>query len=259
MEFIVRWLESSNILVWTKIGLYGIGAAGILIGLLSFFSPGKSIGLYQAIMRWFNWRVEPIRWDWELRSTRGLGALMLVLSLAIFLILLNGCAHNSELYGYRAVQVSKGPVLLPVLGTQHPFLGMISKDKMEMLTRYGMPQYVSEDAFDVPKQDRQVNEWVYLDHAKRFYFYTDSDNLFAEEDLAPLDIISYKGNLEAGMTPEQVRRVKGEPAFVTSSDLDFGASEKWVYRVNDQTSESFYFSRGMLFTWRTENKRSSRE
>lgn len=60
---------------------------GLIFGLWSAFDPGKSIGLYQQIMAFFNWRVEPLNLKRELITTRILGVTMALLSLAIFLVL----------------------------------------------------------------------------------------------------------------------------------------------------------------------------
>jgi hypothetical protein len=63
-----------------RLGLGGIAAVTLLFGLWNVARPDRSIALYQAIMRCFNWRVEPIDRDRELRTTRGLGAALAVCS-----------------------------------------------------------------------------------------------------------------------------------------------------------------------------------
>jgi len=73
---------------WFRIVLILIAFAGISVGGLSAVSPRRSIELYQWIMKWFNWRVEPIDLKKEIRNTRVLGVLMVVLSTAIFFVLL---------------------------------------------------------------------------------------------------------------------------------------------------------------------------
>ena len=67
--------------------LIAISASGIVLGLLSAFSPVRSIELYQWIMRRFNWRVDPLDWRMELRNTRVLGALMTLVSVLILGVL----------------------------------------------------------------------------------------------------------------------------------------------------------------------------
>lgn len=64
-----------------------ISVSGIALGILSAFSPVRSIKLYQWIMRCFNWRVDPLDWRKELRNTRVLGALMTLLSVVILGVL----------------------------------------------------------------------------------------------------------------------------------------------------------------------------
>ena len=78
MTISIEWLE----------GILGsVAAIGIFLGLLSVTSPRRSIQLYQKIMQAFNWRVEPIRFEQELKNTRALGALILLASIAIFIAL----------------------------------------------------------------------------------------------------------------------------------------------------------------------------
>ncbi len=68
-------------------GLSALAVATLLFGGWSTAKPGRSIALYQAIMRRFNWRVEPINPLRELRTTRWLGILLVLLALVSFLLL----------------------------------------------------------------------------------------------------------------------------------------------------------------------------
>ncbi len=72
---------------WARWALYGLSAASLFIGILSVASPRKSIGLYQTIMRWLNWRVEPIDRDHEMRMTKGFGVILVILAALILAIL----------------------------------------------------------------------------------------------------------------------------------------------------------------------------
>ena len=65
-----------------------LAAATLAFGAWSLVQPGASVALYQAIMRFFNWRVEPIDWKRELLTTRLLGASLILLSLLSFWLLL---------------------------------------------------------------------------------------------------------------------------------------------------------------------------
>ncbi len=65
-------------------GLQGLGISFLLFGFFSAACPGRSIALYQALMARCNWRVSPIDERRELATTRVLGVLLVVLSLAIF-------------------------------------------------------------------------------------------------------------------------------------------------------------------------------
>ena len=61
-------------------GMAVISALGIGLGVLSVLQPRQSIRLYQAIMVWLNWRVTPINDAQELRNTRVLGSILVLLS-----------------------------------------------------------------------------------------------------------------------------------------------------------------------------------
>ena len=77
---------SSCCLMSPKIVFLGIGCLGLVVGVLSAVSPGRSIGLYQWIMERFNWKVAPIDEAREVRNTRVLGVALAAFSLAIFLM-----------------------------------------------------------------------------------------------------------------------------------------------------------------------------
>jgi hypothetical protein len=61
-----------------------VGCLGFALGALSTLAPQRSIGLYQRIMKGFNWNVAPIDEPREVRNTRALGVFLTLLSLAIF-------------------------------------------------------------------------------------------------------------------------------------------------------------------------------
>lgn len=63
-----------------------ISCLGIGLGTFSAFCPKRSIGLYQGIMERFNWRVSPIDEVREVRNTRVLGTVLVLLSVAVLLI-----------------------------------------------------------------------------------------------------------------------------------------------------------------------------
>ena len=68
------------LLTWFWRGMALVGALALGLGLLSALSPRRSIGLYQGIMLLFNWRVEPVNKAREVRNTRWLGVLLIVLA-----------------------------------------------------------------------------------------------------------------------------------------------------------------------------------
>ena len=76
---------------WFWLGMVCISILALGIGGLSVWSPQRSIRLYQRIMAFFNWRVEPIDEARELRNTRWLGMLLIALgALALWLRLCHG-------------------------------------------------------------------------------------------------------------------------------------------------------------------------
>ncbi|MBI2093462.1 MAG: hypothetical protein HYT88_01890 [Candidatus Omnitrophica bacterium] len=76
-----------DLIPWIVVGLKGIAAVMFLFGVWSTKNPGRSIALYQAIMRAFNWRVEPIDQPRELATTRWLGVAISCCSLVIIFLL----------------------------------------------------------------------------------------------------------------------------------------------------------------------------
>lgn len=76
----------SSCLMSPKFVFLGIGCLGFSLGVLSAVRPERSIGLYQWIMKCFNWSVVPIDLGREVRNTRVLGVALVALSLAIFFI-----------------------------------------------------------------------------------------------------------------------------------------------------------------------------
>ena len=80
-------MEALEFVKWSKLALALISFFGVLLGIFSSTSPDRSIKLYQWIMRNFNWKVEPIHYERELRNTRVLGGLMALVSALIILAL----------------------------------------------------------------------------------------------------------------------------------------------------------------------------
>lgn len=73
-----------------NLGCIAIAIIGILTfvqGFIAFLSPKRCIEIFQAWCRNLNWEVAPIRWDKELRNTRILGGLLIVLGVLLFLLL----------------------------------------------------------------------------------------------------------------------------------------------------------------------------
>lgn len=64
------------------------GILGLALGILSAFWPKRSIDLYIRIMAFFNWRVSPMDEVREIKNTRRLGVILILLSAVIFLFLI---------------------------------------------------------------------------------------------------------------------------------------------------------------------------
>ncbi|MBI4358234.1 MAG: hypothetical protein HY584_02950 [Candidatus Omnitrophica bacterium] len=72
---------------WVQAALISVASCGIGLGVLSIALPKRSIQLYQWMMKNFNWRVEPIHYERELRNTRVLGFWLFVMSVLMLVAL----------------------------------------------------------------------------------------------------------------------------------------------------------------------------
>ena len=72
--------------MFPKLFLLILGCLGFSFGVFSAIGPKKSVGFYQTIMERFNWKVAPIDEAREIRTTRMLGVILVVLNLAIFFV-----------------------------------------------------------------------------------------------------------------------------------------------------------------------------
>ena len=68
-------------LSWIVCGVYGMGAIVLAFGIFSTFCPKHSIFLYEWLMARLNWRVSPIDEGREVRNTRFLGIILILLIL----------------------------------------------------------------------------------------------------------------------------------------------------------------------------------
>ena len=77
------WIDVSPYLLWIVRGAWVLGGLSLIFGIFTAAGPGHSIGLYQWLMARINWRVEPVDRGREIRTTRVLGILLILLSLAL--------------------------------------------------------------------------------------------------------------------------------------------------------------------------------
>ena len=80
-------MQAEPLIDGVRHGLSALAVATLVFGGWSAVQPGRSIALYQAIMRCFNWRVEPIDQPRELQTTRWLGIILVLLGLVTLVLL----------------------------------------------------------------------------------------------------------------------------------------------------------------------------
>lgn len=66
-------------LAWCWYAAQPIWVLVLVLGIFSAAAPGRSIGFYQWIMARFNWRVQPIDEAREIRMTRVMGWVLILL------------------------------------------------------------------------------------------------------------------------------------------------------------------------------------
>ena len=79
-------MQAEPVMAGMAVGLKAVAIGTSVFGAWSAMRPDRSMALYQAIMRAFNWRVEPIDRSRELITTRWLGITLVAcgfLSLAL--------------------------------------------------------------------------------------------------------------------------------------------------------------------------------
>ena len=76
-----------TVVSWCICGGKALGLVAIGFGVFSALAPQRSIALYQWIMARFNWRVAPIDERREIRTTRILGVLLVMLGGVILALL----------------------------------------------------------------------------------------------------------------------------------------------------------------------------
>ena len=77
-------------LFWIVWSLYLIEGTTLTLGVISSLWPDRSIALYTWLMARLNWRVSPIDEGLEVRNTRFLGIILILLSLMGLGVLIGG-------------------------------------------------------------------------------------------------------------------------------------------------------------------------
>ena len=72
---------------WIQFLVTIIAFFGFFVGGLSVIYPEHSIELYQLIMQIFNWEVRPIHYEKEIRSTKIFGAVIVLFSVLILIVI----------------------------------------------------------------------------------------------------------------------------------------------------------------------------
>ena len=80
-------MQGERVIEGIVVGLKAVAIGTLVFGAWSTVQPGRSIALYQAIMRACNWRVEPIDQRREFTTTRWLGIALTACSLLSLLFL----------------------------------------------------------------------------------------------------------------------------------------------------------------------------
>ena len=79
----MQCLLSSCCSISPKVILSILGFFGLALGVFSAFNPKRSMGLYRAIMKFYNWNVSPINEAREVRNTRLLGICLALLCVVL--------------------------------------------------------------------------------------------------------------------------------------------------------------------------------
>ncbi|MCM8776267.1 MAG: hypothetical protein NC930_07985 [Candidatus Omnitrophica bacterium] len=67
-------------------GVAFLASLGLVFGIFSSLQPQRSIHLYIALMSKLNWNANPIDMAREIRTTRQLGLMLVLLNLAVLII-----------------------------------------------------------------------------------------------------------------------------------------------------------------------------
>ena len=66
-----------------RIAIFSVGLASFFYSYVCLLKPALGISIFQRWCRYLNWKVEPIRYDFEIKNTRRLGLIGLILSLVL--------------------------------------------------------------------------------------------------------------------------------------------------------------------------------
>ncbi len=75
---------------WARFATFLVAGLNLLFGIFSACWPGRSILLYEGLMARLNWQVEPIDEAREVRNTRLLATVLILLNLLVLGMLIRG-------------------------------------------------------------------------------------------------------------------------------------------------------------------------
>lgn len=71
-----------------KIIAVAIGIASFIFGIIALMRPDSVIKSQQRFCERINWKVEPISWDIEIKSTKRFGRILILLSIGILALVI---------------------------------------------------------------------------------------------------------------------------------------------------------------------------
>ena len=73
----VNKVQPDQNMVLPKLLFIGTAVPALVFGLFMYYRPQKAIAVQQKFYSCINWRMEPISWDREVRSTKWMGLFLI--------------------------------------------------------------------------------------------------------------------------------------------------------------------------------------